>query len=524
VLGGFISWLMSLLTGGSLDPVKLFYAPVFRFDGPEGQWYKTVLTASVALLPIFILFRIAPGLAYDPGRAVVDGFRDAAFAVVAMILIPHAYNVTAGALNTFTEMLMGPAGAAIVSQMAGTAVAWAVIFLVVSLVSPGVGFLGTSILLTVALIAAVATLRWFLILAAVSASPFLVLAWLHPYLRGGVDSLKGIVTGMLVAGPLAAMFALLFSKVMLGDNPLQQLGASFFLSWLGVFVVGLLPQVVSGLVATSFGSSLAWKLESAATRGASQVGRAITATGARGLATGATMAGATAYARAMRVKPIADVIRAGGAMIGRAREAISRTLNRVQSRLEDRMARAQRTLTRDQAGLETWKGLERDFEKFATLDEAYRKAEREYAEALEGYLENPEYYHENPESAVGLFLAREEYERLKAEREAERERLEQKIRHLREHNAITGDDYRTLMTGVREVDAVPATALQYARKRVKDYEEQVDVDRADLLKEEVIDKPLIEGVRMVREVPRRAWQELRRRISEWFKPRAEEGG
>jgi carbon starvation protein len=185
VLGGFLSWLMNLLTGGTVDPTRLFYAPVFRFEGPEGQWYKTVLTASIALLPIFLLFRIAPGLAYEPGRAIVDGFRDAAFAVVAMILIPHAYNVTAGALNTFVEMLMGPAGSAIVSQMAGTAIAWAVIFMVVSLVSPGVGFLGTAILMTILMVAALASLRWFILLTAVSISPFLVLAWLHPYLRGG---------------------------------------------------------------------------------------------------------------------------------------------------------------------------------------------------------------------------------------------------------------------------------------------------------------------------------------------------
>jgi hypothetical protein len=217
----------------------------------------------------------------------------------------------------------------------------------------------------------------------------------------------------------------------------------------------------------------------------------------------------------MRVKPIADVMRAGGAAIGRAREAVSRTLDRVQSGLEGRLSKAQQTLNRDQARLATWRELEGDFGKFTALDEAYRNAEREYAEALAGYDENPD----NIYAKLDLFLAREEYERLKAEREAERMLLETKVRHLREHNAITGDEYRTLEVGVREAGAAPALALQYAKKRVKDYEELVDVDRAQLVGEEAVDKPLIGAVRTVRELPRRIAQNFRQTISKWFEPR-----
>jgi carbon starvation protein len=193
-------------------------------DGPEGEWYKISLKIAITLLPVFMLFRIAPGLAYSPGAAIVDGFRDAAIAVLAMMLIPHAYNITAGALNTFTEALMGPAGAAIVSQMAGTAIAWEIFFMVISFFSPGAGFLGFALFATVFLISALIIVRWFLLLAAVAASPFLVLAWMHPALRGAAESVKGLVGTMLVAGPLAAVFTMLFAKIVLGDNPLQQLG------------------------------------------------------------------------------------------------------------------------------------------------------------------------------------------------------------------------------------------------------------------------------------------------------------
>ncbi|MCC6059731.1 MAG: hypothetical protein LM563_05750, partial [Thermofilum sp.] len=302
-------------------------------------------------------------------------------------------------------------------------------------------------------------------------------------------------------------------------NMLKVAGGSFALSLAGIFVVGFVPQVLSFLFVTGLERMVAARIEATATRAVPQMGKAVLAGGARGLATGATMTGRAAYAQAIKVKPIADVMRSAGVMIGRAREAISRTLDRVQSRLEDRMARARRILTRDQAGLETWRGLERDFERFTVLDGAYREAGSRFAEALE-------YYHENPGDALAgaaLFLAREEYERLKAEREAERELLEEKVRRLRELNAITGDDYRALMTGVREAGAVPAIALQYAKKRVKDYEEQLDVDRAQLLKEEAIDKPMIGIVERVRGAPKKAWQELRRRVSEWFEIRGPRG-
>jgi carbon starvation protein len=522
-LGGILAWIASKLSMGALDPTKLFYAPTFRMDGPEGEWYKTSLKIAVGLLPVFMLFRIAPGLAYSPGAAIVDGFRDAAIAVLAMMLIPHAYNVTAGALNAFTEALMGPAGAAIVSQMAGTAIAWGIFFMIISFFSPGAGFLGFALLATVFLITALIVVRWFIILASVAASPFLVLAWMHPALRGAAESVKGLVASMLVAGPLAAIFTLLFAKVMLGDNPWQQLGASFVLSWLGIFIIGMLPQILSGLAVTSLERTVAGKLETRTMQGAPQVGKAVTAAGARGLAAGATAAGTAAYAKAMRVKPIADAMRAGGAMIGRAREAVSRTLDRVQSGLEGRLSKAQQTLTRDQARLATWKELEGDFGKLATLDSAYREAERAHADSLE-YLDSLSAEERaNPENAVGLFLNQAEHERLRNEREVERMLLDTKIRHLRERNHLTGDEYRTLETGVREAGAAPALALQYAKKRLEELEQQAEADRAELRKEEIIDKPLIGAIETARGLPRRIAQNFRQMTSRWFGPRVEEG-
>jgi carbon starvation protein len=476
VLGGFISWLLNLLTGGTLDPTRLFYAPVFRLDGPEGEWYRTVLTASVALLPVFILFRIAPGLAYDPGRAVVDGFRDAAFAVIAMILIPHAYNVTAGALNTFTEMLMGPAGATIVSQMAGTATAWAIVFMVVSLVSPGVGFLGTLILITVLMVSALAALRWFVILSVVSASPFLVLAWLHPYLRGGVDTLKGLVGAMLVAGPVAAMFTLLFSKVILGDNPVQQILSSFMLSWLGVFIVGLLPQLVSGLAATGLGSAISHRLESAVMKGAPQVSKAALVGSARGLATGATAAGRAAYAQAIRVKPLADAMRAGGVMVGRARETLSRAVTGLQKGLENRVARDKTRFSGAISRLSALTNLKKGYQELHELDQRAGDAYNRLYDALQYYNELSPEEQQDPEKMLPLALARMEYDTLVEARAEKEEQLEEQLREYYEKNMIKSDERRMLKTTLR----TPQIAIGSLNKMIEEQEHEVQMREVEL--------------------------------------------
>ncbi len=195
--------------------------PAYKLDGPEGAWYSRVLTLAAMLLPVFMLFRIAPGLAYDPGRAIVDGFRDAALAVVAMVLIPHAYNVTANALNTFTDGIGGSAGATLIAQLAGSALAWGALFILISLASPGAGFIGGALLLAVALVAILGTVRWFLLQAAVIASPLLVLAWLHPALRGAASQIYGMVGALMLAGPITALFLLLFAGALLDGNILK---------------------------------------------------------------------------------------------------------------------------------------------------------------------------------------------------------------------------------------------------------------------------------------------------------------
>ena len=341
-LSSYVNTVLSTISGGMLDANKLLYSPVFKLDGPEGAWYSRVLTLAVMVLPVFMLFRIAPGLAYDPGRAIVDGFRDAALAVVAMLLIPHAYNVTANALNTFTDGIGGSAGATLIAQLAGSALAWGALFILISLASPGAGFIGGTLILAVAFVAILGTVRWFLLQAIVIASPLLVLAWLHRALRGAASQLYGMAGSMMLAGPITALFLLLIAGAFLEGNILKTAGGSFALSLAGIFIVGFLPQILSFLAVTGLERMAAARIEAAATRAVPQMGRAVATGAVRGVAT----AGAAGYAalagaapRVRLARPLVDAMRSAGAMVGKARATVSKALTGIQHGIEDRVAR-----------------------------------------------------------------------------------------------------------------------------------------------------------------------------------------
>jgi hypothetical protein len=147
----------------------------------------------------------------------------------------------------------------------------------------------------------------------------------------------------------------------------------------------MLPQILSGLAVTSLERTVAGRLEAKATQGAPQVGKAITAAGARGLAAGATAAGTAAYAKAMRVKPIADVMRAGGAMIGKARETLSRAATGLQKRLEGRLARDETKFSGAKARLDALTRLKKGFQEYGDLKQRTEDARFRLADALQYY-------------------------------------------------------------------------------------------------------------------------------------------
>ena len=169
---------------------------------------------------------------------------------------------------------------------------------------------------------------------------------MHPALRGAAEQVKGLVGAMLVAGPLAAIFTMLFAKIMLGDSSWQQLGGSFVLSWLGIFIIGMLPQILSGLAVTGLERTVAGRLEAQAMRGAPQVGRAIASGVATGAVRGAAAAGAAGTAalagaagRNVRLaRPLVDAMRSAGVAVGKARATVSKAVSGVQNTIQDRVS------------------------------------------------------------------------------------------------------------------------------------------------------------------------------------------
>ncbi|MCC5990173.1 MAG: hypothetical protein LM558_01500, partial [Thermosphaera sp.] len=475
-LSGYVNTVLSLLSGGMLDANRLLYSPVFRLDGPEGAWYNRTLTLAVMLLPVFMLFRIAPGLAYDPGRAIVDGFRDVALAVIAMMLIPHAYNVTANALNTFTDGIGGSTGATIIAQLAGSAIAWGGLFILISLASPGAGFIGGALLMAVALVAILGIVRWFLLQAIVIASPLLVLAWLHPTLRGAANQFYNMVGAMMLAGPVTALFLLLFAGAFFEGNILKVAGGSFALSLAGIFVVGFIPQVLSFLFVTGLERIVAARIEATATRAVPQMGKAVLAGGARGLATGATMAGKVAYARAMRVKPIADAMRAGGVMVGKARETLSRAVTGLQKGLENRVARVKSRFTGASARLGALTSLKKGYKELHELNQRTKTANNRLVDAMRYYDELGPEEQQDPEKMLPLALARMEYDALAEARAEKEEQLKEQLSEYYEANLIKGDEHRNLKNLLR----TPQSAIGTLNKMIEEQEHEVQMREAEL--------------------------------------------
>jgi hypothetical protein len=272
------------------------------------------------------------------------------------------------------------------------------------------------------------------------------------------------------------VFTLLFARIVLGDNPLQQLGGSFVLSWLGIFIVGMLPQVLSGLAVTGLERAVSGRLEIQATQGVPQVGKAVLAGGAKGLAAGAVAAGAAAYARAIRVKPLADVMRAGGAMVGKARATLSQAVSGLQRGLEDRLARDETGFSGAKARLEALTSLKKSYEDYAGLSQRAGDAYNRLIGIQQYYNELSPEEQQDPEKMLPLALARMEYDALVEARAEKEEQLEEQLREHYEKNLIKGDELRLLKSALR----TPQLGVGTLNKMIEEQEHEVQTRKAEL--------------------------------------------
>jgi carbon starvation protein len=215
VFCGFARWVSQVpIVGGalSMDFQKLVMNPEFPLT-PGNFIYDTYANMmSLALLgfSLMLAFSIAWSItAGETPRAVIASIKDAVVAIVLAILAPYIYNATASVLNTVS---MGFVGYGYAIQ--GFAIAfYAIVFGVAAAFGYFVPFLSNVAAFAVVLLLignVIVLARWALILAIVVSSPLLALAYIHPALRGAVKHIIGLLAGLMLAGPIAAIaFAIL---------------------------------------------------------------------------------------------------------------------------------------------------------------------------------------------------------------------------------------------------------------------------------------------------------------------------
>jgi hypothetical protein len=227
---------------------------------------------------------------------------------------------------------------------------------------------------------------------------------------------------------------------------------------------------------------VAGRLEAKATQGAPQVGKAITAAGARGLVAGATAAGTAAYAKAVRVKPIADVMRAGGAMIGKARETLSRAATGLQKRLEGRMAQDETRFGGAKARLDALTNLKKGYEEYSELSQRAGDAYNRLIDIQQYFNELGPEEQQDPEKMLPLALARMEYDALVEARAEKEEQLREQLREHYEKNLIKGDELRLLKSALR----TPQLGVGALKKTIEEQELEVQMREAELKRDRAI--------------------------------------
>jgi hypothetical protein len=261
----------------------------------------------------------------------------------------------------------------------------------------------------------------------------------------------------------------------------------------------MLPTVVSGLAVSGLERTVAGRLEARALQGAPQVGKAATAVGARGLVAGAAAAGRAAYVQAVRVRPIADAMRAGGVMVGKARETLSRAATGLQRRLEGRMAQDETRFGGAKARLDALTSLKKGYEDYADLSQRAGDAYNRLIDIQQYFNELSPEEQQDPEKMLPLALARMEYDTLVEARAEKEEQLREQLREHYEANLIKGDELRLLKSALR----TPQLGVGALKKTIEEQELEVQMREAELKRDRAIHGRFADAVGMLRRAPAR---------------------
>jgi len=223
----------------ALDMQKLVECPLFpmRDGDPVYEVYKLVLGVSMSALGLFLAFNLVWRAVGEEGLlGVVGSIKEAVVAVAIALLAPHVYNATAQALNTISYQL--------ISQIdIGWVLAWIFLQLALGVVLgyfvPFLANYAAFLAITLFLASLAVYVRYILILTLVAASPLLAVGYLHPALRGAVRHAVSLLAGLMIAGPIAAIFMVVVNAVVPGQ--------SITFGILYPLIVGVLPTLLGTL-------------------------------------------------------------------------------------------------------------------------------------------------------------------------------------------------------------------------------------------------------------------------------------
>ncbi|MEM0460465.1 MAG: PKD domain-containing protein [Thermofilaceae archaeon] len=234
----------------SIDLQKLVECPLFPESGELHELYKFVLSVSMAGLGLFLAFNLAWSVVgrEDVAGGLVQSIKDAVVVVALALLAPYVYNATAQMLNTISYSLIDKINI-------GWVFAWIMLQIVLGVVIgyfvPFVANYAAFMAITLFLASVVVYIRYVLITTLVAASPLLAVAYLHPGLRGVVKHAVNLLAGLMIAGPIAAVFLVVLSKVVPGQDVvfgiLYPLIVGALPSILGVFGAGIVGGVAGAL-------------------------------------------------------------------------------------------------------------------------------------------------------------------------------------------------------------------------------------------------------------------------------------
>lgn len=219
-----------------------------RLEENSEAWslYEAVLNVSMSGLGLFLAFRLFHAAVAGDARGLVDSVREALVALLLAFTGPYVYNATVDVLNTIS--------AGIIEGVNPTPVVASTLTLIAA--GLGLGFfvplaahLAALITVIIAVAGALIALRHWLTLTLAASTPLLAVAYLHPGFRGTVKWLLGLWSGILLSGPLTAVFLRVWTS---------QVG-SVGQALTGIFVYAILPNIIGFLGGGMIGGA-AWRV------------------------------------------------------------------------------------------------------------------------------------------------------------------------------------------------------------------------------------------------------------------------